>query len=79
VLDAASDRAFSAALTPLGVHLKCLGVAGSSEARARIASDLLPPLAPRVCEAGRMQRPGLLALADGRLPWEGLGRLIQVD
>jgi acyl-CoA reductase-like NAD-dependent aldehyde dehydrogenase len=79
VLDVPSERAFTDALAPFGVHLKCVGIAGSIETRARIARSLPPPLAPRICEAGTMQRPELLAIADGRLPWEGLNRLIQVD
>lgn len=79
VLDAADERAFAEAIAPLGVHLKCVGVAGSFEVRERVAAILPPPLAPRVCEAGQMQRPPLLALADGHLPWQGLYRLVQVD
>lgn len=79
VLDAASLGAFALALAPLGVHLKCVGVAGDAGAREAVARALPPPLAPRVCEAGRMQRPSLLSLADGRPPWEGLLRYIDRD
>lgn len=78
VLDASSAEAFALAIAPLGVHLKCIGVAADAPRRTSIARSLPPPLAPRVCEAGRMQRPSLLSLADGRLPWEGLLRLTEV-
>lgn len=78
VLDASSMDAFALALAPLGVHLKCIGVAGDSETRLELARSLPPPLAPRIVPAGRMQRPSLLSLADGRLPWEGLFRLTEL-
>ncbi|HJL19689.1 MAG TPA: acyl-CoA reductase [Sandaracinaceae bacterium LLY-WYZ-13_1] len=79
VLDTPDDGAFAAALAPLGVHLKTLGVFGDPATRRALAGALPAPLAPRVCAAGRMQRPPLLALADGRLPWEGLSRWIEVE
>lgn len=79
VLDASDAAGFGAALAPLGVHLKCVGVAGSEPTRRALASALPAPLAPRVCAAGTMQTPSLLGLADGRLPWEGLYRLTQVE
>ena len=79
VLDTSGIDAFALALAPLGVHLKCVGVAGDRAIRDEIARALPPPLAPRVCEAGRMQRPSLLSLADGRAPWEGLSRLIELE
>jgi len=64
---AARDAAHAAArLAPLGVHLKCLATTG--------ALPLPPPLAPRRCVPGRMQRPTVLDLHDGRRPWHGLGR-----
>jgi hypothetical protein len=79
VLDASSAGAFAASLEPIGVHLKCVGVAGDRAQRELVARALPPPLAPRVCVAGYMQRPSLLALADGRLPWEGLFRLTSIE
>lgn len=54
-------------LRPLGVHLKCLATTR--------ALPLPPPLAPRRCAPGHMQRPSLLDPHDGRLPWHGLGRV----
>jgi hypothetical protein len=79
VLDAPGPEAFARSLSPLGVHLKALGVAGSAEERRAIALSLPPSLAPRVCAAGEMQRPSLDDLADGRVPWHGLVRFTQVD
>ena len=79
VLDASSPEAFARSLSPLGAHLKTLGVAGGKDARRALAQALPPPLALRVCPAGEMQRPWLSDLADGRLPWEGLARLTQLD
>ncbi|HEY8427151.1 MAG TPA: acyl-CoA reductase, partial [Sandaracinaceae bacterium] len=69
VLDVEDDAALARAVAPLGVHLKCLGVAADRDRREAVARALPAPLAPRVCEAGAMQRPSLLALADGRPPW----------
>lgn len=79
VLDAGNVDAFAEALSPLGVHLKCVGVAGARANRQTLAESLSPPLAPRICEAGQMQRPSLLSLADGRLPWEGLLRRTELE
>jgi acyl-CoA reductase-like NAD-dependent aldehyde dehydrogenase len=79
VLEADDPRDFTRRLGSLGVHLKCVGVAGTSALRAALAGSLAPPLAPRVCEAGRMQLPGLLSLADGRPPWEGLQRFTALE
>ena len=76
VHDAPTRDDFLRAVTPLGVHLKTIGVAGDPIA---IANALPPPLAPRVCEAGEMQKPSLLSYADGRAPWEGLQRFIEID
>lgn len=64
---------------PLGVHLKTLAVAGGLEARIEIANALPSTLAPRVCEVGQMQSPGLLASVDGESPWTGLVRLLDLD
>lgn len=60
-------------LAPLGVHLKCLGLAGIADARA-LASRLPPRVAPRLCPVGRMQRPDAHAVQDGLAPWAGLVR-----
>jgi len=54
-------------LTPFGVHLKCL--AAQSD-----VGPLPPPLSPRLSAPGFMQRPTLLDLHDGRVPWHGLLR-----
>ncbi len=59
----------------LGAHLKTLGVAGPLDA---VLTRLPPSVACRVCRAGEMQRPDLLSLADGRLPWDGLRRWNQI-
>jgi hypothetical protein len=61
------DAHAAALLRPLGVHLKCLASTGPLA--------LAPPLAPRRCAPGQMQRPTLLDPHDGRMPWHGLGRL----
>lgn len=65
--------AFAAHAASFGVHLKAVGIAGDAE-----ALELTSPSAPRVCPAGRMQIPGLLALADGRPCWEGLTRYREI-
>jgi hypothetical protein len=78
VLDAASREAFAQGLRPLGMHLKCVGVAGTPDGRRSLARALPPPIAARVCAAGDMQRPSLLDFADGRAPWEGLVRTTQI-
>lgn len=65
-----SDRAeLSERLMHYGVHLKCL--AAQSE-----VGPLPPPLTPRLSAPGFMQRPTLLDLHDGRLPWHGLLRRV---
>lgn len=64
-------------LAPLGVHLKCLGVAGS-EVRELVA-QLPARVAPRVCEVGAMQTPKVDALHDGIPAWEGLLRYVELD
>ncbi len=79
VLDASGLDALALALAPLGAHLKCIGVAGDRASREALARALPPPLAPRIAPAGRMQQPSLLSLADGRPPWEGLSRLIELE
>ena len=63
----------SAQLAPLGVHLKCLGLAGVPDPRTLLS--LLPArVAPRLCNVGRMQRPDGHAAQDGLAPWDGLIR-----
>jgi hypothetical protein len=65
-------------LKAFGVHLKCLGIANMSDA-AKLAVNLPPTVAPRLCALGRMQTPSLDSLSDGLAPWEGLQRWIDVD
>ncbi len=72
VFEVADLQAFAARAGALGPHLKTVGVAADVEAVARS----LVGVAPRVCPAGSMQRPGLLAYADGLPPWEGWRRFI---
>jgi hypothetical protein len=60
----------AARLAPYGAYLKVVALAGDG---ARIAWP--PPLAPRICAPGQMQRPSLLAATDGLPPWHGLHRL----
>ena len=65
-----ADRSeLSERLMHFGVHLKCL--AAQSE-----VGPLPPPLCPRLSAPGFMQRPTLLDLHDGRLPWHGLRRRV---
>lgn len=59
-----------ATLAPYGAHLKVVAIAADP---GRVA--LPPPLAPRVCALGEMQRPPLLAATDGLPPWHGLVRV----
>jgi hypothetical protein len=65
-------------LAPLGVHLKCLGIAGVADTAALVAS-LPARVAPRVCLVGTMQTPKLDALQDGVPVWEGLLRYVEQD
>jgi hypothetical protein len=65
-------------LTPLGVHLKALAVAGDEPARRAVAQALPSPLAPRISAPGEMQTPPIDALADGASPWTGLVRWIEL-
>jgi hypothetical protein len=77
LLGVASIQALPHKLSPLGVHLKCLGVAGVSDLRSVLA--LLPArVAPRVCPVGSMQTPPLHALHDGVPAWEGLVRWSEI-
>ena len=57
-------------LAPLGVHLKCLALAGVDARKLMLA----PRLAPRLCMPGSMQTPPLQALQDGVPAWEGFVR-----
>ncbi len=66
-------------LAPLGIHLKALGVAGDPDLRRAVASALPTGLAPRISRPGEMQRPGLLASADGERPWSGFVRTIDLE
>lgn len=75
VVESASISGLAERIDGLGAHLKALGVAGDVE---QVARALPASVAPRVCAAGEMQRPGLLALADGRPPWEGWQRWTQL-
>lgn len=59
-----------ARLAAYGPHLKVVGLAGEEDGLA-----LPPPLSPRICAVGEMQRPSLLAATDGLPPWHGLARL----
>jgi Acyl-CoA reductase (LuxC) len=76
VLGTAGPAALCAALAPLGVHLKCLGVAGI--APADLLAALPPRVAPRICPLGEMQRPPPHALTDGVPAWEGLVRYAEL-
>lgn len=73
-LDSAAQLADK--LAPLGVHLKCLGFAGSlatsRDELVALARALPARVAPRVCTVGQMQRPPVHALHDGLAPWDGL-------
>lgn len=65
-------------LVAFGHHLKTLGVAGDAAERSRVAARLPAPLAPRICQVGRMQRPSLDALSDGRHSLDGLVRWMEM-
>jgi hypothetical protein len=78
VLDIANADALAPQLAPLGIHLKCLGIAGVLDPAALLQS-LPPRMAPRVCALGGMQRPKLDALHDGVSAWEGLVRYSEQD
>ncbi|MGF1464652.1 MAG: acyl-CoA reductase [Sandaracinaceae bacterium] len=62
-----------------GVHLKAVGVAGPRSVRRRLRAALAPTLAPRVCPVGEVQRPPLLALADGACLSEAFVRWVEVE
>lgn len=66
-----------AALRPLGVHLKALGVGGDAGQADEVAVSLPPPLAPRLSALGAMQRPPFDAFADGRPATYGLVRYVE--
>lgn len=65
------ERELERRLSPFGEHLKCLAL--TDERRG--GPELTPPLSPRRAVPGFMQRPTLLDLHDGRVPWQGLARL----
>ena len=64
-------------LAPLGMHLKCLGVAGLGDPAALLRA-MPARVAPRICPLGTMQSPPVDALQDGAPPWEGLVRWLEV-
>jgi hypothetical protein len=78
VTTCASMRAFIEAITPLGPHLKVIGLGCDPREAASVSQSLLqalpPPLCPRVCEIGTMQTPPLGAVWDGEDPWAHLTR-----
>jgi hypothetical protein len=76
VLERASEDDVLATLRPLGVHLKCVGVAGDEAVRDALARRLTDGIAPRVCAIGAMQTPGVDAPADGERPHAGLVRYV---
>jgi hypothetical protein len=65
-------------LAPLGVHLKCLGIAGLPDVEP-LRRHLPARLAPRICPLGTMQTPPVDALQDGIPAWEGLVRWIDSE
>jgi len=73
VFEVVDERAFCASASAFGPHLKSVGVAGETQG---IRRSLSAGVAPRVCHAGTMQTPGLLAYADGWPPWQGWRRFI---
>jgi len=75
VFEAGGLESFAERASVIGPHLKTLGVAGDLE---RVARVLPPGVSPRVCPAGTMQTPGLLAYADGLPAWEGWRRFVTV-
>ncbi|HEX5661228.1 MAG TPA: acyl-CoA reductase, partial [Polyangiales bacterium] len=77
VLAVDDASALPARLSPLGVHLKTIGVAGVRDVTT-FARSLPAGVAPRICELGEMQIPQPEALHDALPPWEGLLRWIQV-
>jgi hypothetical protein len=78
LLDLPDAEALPKQLSPLGVHLKCLGLAGVDDVRS-VRQALPARVAPRLCAVGRMQEPPLDALQDGLSAWEGLVRYTDSD
>ncbi len=78
VLECLDEQDLFRRLTPLGMHLKALGVAADVEARRSLAARLPAPLAPRVSAVGTMQTPPIDTLADGHSPFAGLLRWTEV-
>ena len=64
-------------LSPLGAHLKSLGIAGMASDRAALAAQIPAGLTPRLCQLGTMQSPPLDAYFDGQAPFFGLLNYIQ--
>jgi len=80
LLSVQSTAALCHKLQPLGVHLKCLGVAGLSAADTGMLVRQLPVrVAPRICALGSMQLPPADSVHDGVAAWEGLLRYVQCD
>jgi hypothetical protein len=74
VYDYHDPDSLSERLSAFAVHLKALGVAGTTSDRARVARALKPPLAPRISDVGTMQTPPFDAMADGQ---SDLGQLVR--
>jgi hypothetical protein len=66
-------------VAPWGVHLKSIGVECDDEEVRRLIAALPSPLCPQVCPLGRMQMPGLEAVADGAPAFENMVRWIHVN
>lgn len=76
VLSAPSLDAFCRAMSPLGVHLKALGVAGQD--MAQLAERLPASTAPALGPVGHMQTPAPDSPADGQPWWHGLLRWLSL-
>ena len=80
LLSVPSLEALCDKLQPLGIHLKCLGVAGlTAQGRDWLMENLPARLSPRVCALGSMQLPPADSVHDGTAAWEGLVRYAQRD
>jgi len=66
------EAALWSALTPLGDHLKVIGVAGDDAEIARAAASIPPTLRPHVTRGGQMQTPAFDSPTDGEPPWFAL-------
>jgi hypothetical protein len=77
LLELDCEAELCAKLSPLGIHLKCVGHAGV-DAKA-LARALPQNLAPRLCALGSMQTPKLTSITDGLAPWDGLVRWVDLE